>query len=277
MDEVGLRELARVGSELVRDGYASVAGEVDHGEPWPLDADVERLLDRIALLLVTCMDLGALTLFPDLLSALVTAFRMPIPQEPTYGRLPRFEATYLTSVTRRVFALGAVAVRRSHYPTTLQLVFQSPEPDNRPDYYWIRYAITMAARVDEFRPLVGPSSEWVRDHPEFFGLFGQNMDEVTNAMCEFDFYHCVAVIYRTGSLDRCYPSFGAYWKYRTTRIVRELVRGGPARDALEGLTDERLAEIIRALDELAAEEFFRVAAWDRGPWGDPVVDAFLHS
>lgn len=68
-----------------------------------------------------------------------------------------------------------------------------------------------------------------------------------------------------------------YENRRTTPIVKDLVKGGPARAALNGVTDPEVAKIVRALDEEAAQAFFDFAGWRRNGWEDPEIISFLQS
>lgn len=137
----------------------------------------------------------------------------------------------------------------------------------REENYWLRYAVTMASRgeiADVFKgkSLIGPASELVRDLPTIWALFHENMDEVVNHMCQFDFLACVTTVVATQDVTRCYPNFGAYYSHRTLPAVREVIRGGPARDAVGDVSHETLADILSAIDSIAREAFFSIAGWD---------------
>jgi hypothetical protein len=85
------------------------------------------------------------------------------------------------------------------------------------------------------------------------------------------------VTYETSDVSRRYPNFGAYWNYRTAPVVRDLVEGGPARKALGDVSDQQLADILRAVDEMAARNFIEFAGWDSAHWEDSVVLEFMHT
>lgn len=275
MDTIGLRELARTGRRLVQERYGELEEGADTATPWTRDSDTERYLDRIAQLIALCIDFEANEVVEDATHELLQISQIAVPEQPVYSSLPKFQATYLLSVIERVYALGGIAVRTQNYAAARTLTLQRPEPEDRPNYYWIRYAVTMAARADELEPIIGPTSEYVRDRSELFVLFDNNMDSLVNSLCQFDFFHCALVTHVTNDITNCYPSFGAFWNYRTTPIIRDLVTGGEAREALGDINDSRLAEIIVDLDRLTSEEFFTVAGWESGNWGDETIVSFL--
>lgn len=275
MDTIGLRELAQTGRRLIQQRYLELEEEADPSTPWTRDSDIERYLDRVAQEIALCVDYDANEAVTDLTEELLRIFRLAVPDEPVYSSLPAYQATFLLSVIERVYALGGVAVRTENYAAARTLALQLPEPEERPGYYWIRYAVTMASRADEFNRIIGPTSEYVRDRTELFVFFDNNMDSVVNSLCQFDFFHCVLVTHVTNNISNCYPSFGAFWNYRTTPIVRELVTGGAAREALGEIDDSRLADIIVELDRLTSQEFFAVAGWESDNWGDEAIVSFL--
>ena len=102
----------------------------------------------------------------------------------------------------------------------------------------------------------------VRQRPQFFSFFEENLDLVVDSMCQFDFLACVVTAHATGSVLRCYPNFGAYFSHRTLPIVHDLIKGGPSRAAVPELSDVELAKVLTDLSSLASQSFFDIAGWE---------------
>lgn len=275
MDEVGVRELLRSGVTLARkriDAQRSqVAGTI------AVDDTIAAVLDRLTQLAVVLADHDKRDLWNESIGALLEIFRLGVPANEELGSVRTFEAEYLMAAIQRVFALGGFLIRRGKYEYARTLISQTPN-HNYPKYYWIRYAVTMISRgeIAQFKKsLIAPSSEFVRSKPELFALFDENLDATVNAMCQFDFMQCVVASHETSSVFQAYPNFGAFWNYRTTPIVRSMLPGGAARSALTDISDAELANILRAVDQSTAHNFFNFSGWSSNNWGDKSIEGFL--
>jgi hypothetical protein len=263
MDEVGLRELVRAGVKLATRKWNSQAKHVEAFGG--TESEILTVIDRIAQLGFIAVDHKQPRVLTEIVQGLLDVYKLGVEDNPPY-HLAKRNTWLLIDVVQRIFFLGAAAVRMGSFDQVRELTLQRPL-DNRPDTYWIRFAVTMAARgkIEEAfkgKSLIGPASDSLRERTQFFGIFGENMDKVVNYMCQFDFLHCVAAMAKAKDLWACYPSFGGYYSYRTMPVVIDLIRSGPTRAVAPGVTEEDLAGILRDLDKLAREHFFEVSGWD---------------
>jgi hypothetical protein len=277
MDKIGLQELICVGVSSIKSRLRRnpdiKSGIVDH------DSQVSVLLDRLTQLGTILLEHRVTEVWDCFVEGFVDIYRTLLPTRQYYDHVPIPTARVLVTVVQRIFILGAYGVSHKRFEPLTTLVLQ--KPDSQDDYYyWLTHAGVMAARAelsDAFRgrSMIGPMSDAVRERPEFFGLFDENMDNVVNAMCQFDFLQCLLIAHATKNPDQSYPNFGGYWNERTLPLVRELVTGGPARQALGAITDHELAYLLEQLDQLAGREFFRVNGWRTRSWIYPEITAFL--
>lgn len=200
----------------------------------------------------------------------VSDLSFPTPEGPDF----HYGANWVwKEIIARVYALGALLVREKRYLWMPEVSLKKMGMGTI-TYSWMRFAGIMLSRARQLDvPSLCPLGiSFIQESPLFSRLFGQNEDEITDFMCQFDFLQSVHVLHAGMN---AYPSFGAYYNYRTVPIVRELIRDTPARQALQGISDQELAQIIDWLDEKAASAFFNFAGWDRGEWMDPSIDEFL--
>jgi hypothetical protein len=278
MDEVGIRELIRLAPNVIaqrRRGTADNAGGANLSE----DPKVVTVLDRVAQLLIIAIDHDAKLLFDEGVAALLKIYQMGLPEDTDTLRPPATDALFLATVIHRVLLAGAHAVQVKRFDLVPSLTLQRPV-SRYEDTFWLRYAVTMAARgniQDVFRgkSLIGPASDYVRTRKEFFGLFDENMDRVVDAMCQFDFLACVSTVLRTDDLYTCYPNFAGYYTYRTLPVVHDLVANGVSRRAIPGISNAQLAKVLYELDQVASREFFGISGWDPRYDRDPTVEAFI--
>lgn len=262
MDRVGLKELIQAGVAICSDDWRDQdAGEVDAD-----DLRVETVLDRLTQIGIVALEHDLEKLWQDLLDGLATIYRLGVPERERLGQPNEAQAKWLLQVVRRLLALGAVAYHRRRYEKIVALVLREAD-DGWGRHFWIRYAITLAWRGelhDEFKGklLIGPVSEYVREKPQLFGLFGQNLDNVVNHLCQFDFLSCVIVCLESGEMGQCYPDFGGYYSHRTLPVVHMPVQGGALREELPKHTDAELAEVLRELNQLTAEVFSSISGWE---------------
>ncbi len=265
MDEAGLRELVKTGVRLASRKWK----ETEEREPSSFagtNPEIVTVIDRLAQLGLMSLDHRQPRLWAEVVEGLLEVYRLGVHQNGHAYRLPERDTWLLIDVVYRVLFLGAAAVRLKSFEQVRTLTLQIPL-ESRPDEYWIRFAVTMASRGEigkafKGKSLIGPASECVRERPQFFGTFEENLDEVVNCMCQFDFLQCVSAAAETKDLWACYPNFGGYYDYRTMPMVLDLIRNGPSRSVVPGITDAELAEILRNLDALVREQFFEVSGWE---------------
>jgi hypothetical protein len=282
MDKVGLRELLRVAEETCQRRAKDLSARTDAAAAGRADAEVELVLDRLTQLGLLLLHHRVTDIWEELCSTLVAIFRLGLPADVELRHVHATAETsaWLMAVIKRVLALGAVAVQRGEFHLAAKLVLQKPVETLR-HYYWLRYTVTTAARAEfpEYRAkqsLIPPAAEYVRGQPALFQGFDENIDRVVNAMCQFDFWACALVVHLANDTDVCYPNFGVYWNHRTTPIVRRLIEDPAVRAPFgDGMTDDRLAMILRALDDLTGKVYFSFSGWDSGQWDDQVIVDFL--
>jgi hypothetical protein len=182
-------------------------------------------------------------------------------------------------VIKRVYLLGAVMLERRKYSHAAELIEQPITWDTYwSDMLWARHALTMLARSHKLdrKGLVSLAAEEFDREPWFLEAFDDDKERGLNGLCQLDFLQCVHVAQRTSRGDRAYPSFSLYDNWRTEPIVSALIADPEARrGAIPEMDDNRLAQIIHALDQVAAREAFAVAGWDSGMWRDRKVAQFL--
>jgi hypothetical protein len=277
MDKVGIQQLIRVGVNAARARIRNKgAAEVGLGE----DPQFSLILDRLTQTGLIFLEHGIREQWMVLVDGLQQIYRALLPPDPFSEHVPSETAVVLMMVIQRVYTLGAFAVVRGRYEELRYLALQHASA-HESSGYWARHAVTMAARgavenVFKAHSLIGPASDVVRGRPEFFEVFDQNLDTVVDSMCQFDFLQCLLIINETGDRTDCYPNFGGYWNHRTLPIIRQIVTGGKPRQLLGDTPDENVAELIRELDSLAAQSFFRVNGWRSSNWDFPEIEQFLH-
>lgn len=277
MDKIGLQELIRVGVSSIQSRLRQQP-ETESGIS-DQDPQVGVMLDRLTQMGTILLEHQVTDVWERFVEGLVDIYRTLLPTQRYYDHVSIPTARVLVTVVQRIFILGAYGVKRKRFEPLTTLVLQRPDIDDD-YYYWLTHAGVMAARAElteafRGRSMVGPMSDVVRERPEFFALFDENMDNVVNAMCQFDFLQCLLISHATGNPDQSYPNFGGYWNERTLPLVRELVTGGPARKALGSITDQELAQLLNRLDQFAGREFFRVNGWRPQHWIYPEITAFL--
>lgn len=261
MDKIGVKELLNTGVRRAQAAWDAVErGESAMGSP-----DIDAVLDRFTQVGVTALEHDLEWLWGEVADALLSVYRLGIPKDPA-GWPDGPDALWMAHVAQRVLLLGAAALRVCRYSFIQPLVFKRPV-ERRQDQYWLRYAVTIASRgevaeVFKGKSLIGPASEALRERPEFFRLFDENMDVVVNSMCQFDYLACILTILRTGDPSRCYPNFGGYYSPRTLPMVHAIASGEFPRSELEGASDRQLAEVMNELGLLADHAFFMIAGWE---------------
>jgi hypothetical protein len=266
MDEVGLHELVKAGVKVATQKWTMPEAK-DAGTFHGTDPEIVTVIDRLAQLGLLALDHEQPHAWRKVVEGLRAVYRLGAHENGHVYNLPERNTWLLIDVVYRVLFLGAVAVRLKTFNEVRTLTLQRPL-DNRPDEYWIRYAVTMAAHghvksAFKGKSLIGPASECVRERPQFFGAFEENLDQVVNYMCQFDFLHCLVAVAEAKDVWACYPNFGGYYDYRTMPIVLDLIRSGPSRNVVPGLAESELAKILRDLDALVEKRFWEGSGWDQ--------------
>jgi len=188
-------------------------------------------------------------------------------------------------VVTRVQALGALVVRRSEWQTIPKLVLQRPKV-HEADYWqnWIRRGLVMASRAgllsdpENARAGISPlllaqehivRLTWLRQdlQPEDEG--------VITSLCQFDFLYCLTAYAGDPKrrLGEFLPSFARWFPQRTDPAAVAAIEDPVVRQAVFPLSDQELADALRALGEQARLMSFPFGGWTG--YEDPRIIAFL--
>jgi hypothetical protein len=188
-------------------------------------------------------------------------------------------------IIRRVYAVGALAVRREDWNAVRILIVQRPRGLVRGEFYnnWLRHALTMAARAGDFHqhqdgrqvevPLLSLCQQTALNHP----CLSEDVDEETllDSIVQFDvFFNVVAISSQTRtSGGDYYPNFSRFYSHRSDSGFRRIVEDSTVREALSIPDGGQLADLLRRIFETAHHESFRYSGWN-GVF-DRVVRTFL--
>jgi hypothetical protein len=173
-------------------------------------------------------------------------------------------------IMERVFALGALAVRRRNWSAVRLLATQLPEALVEAGYEknWFRHAVTMASRATHLhqRDPDNPGTivnlvSLARSHAVRLSCLrsdGVDPDDeaLLPSVAQFDFLANVAAAGDAQSVEGnvIYPSFARLRQRRIQPIADRLVADDKMRQALFPLSDEDLAVALREIGRRAAAE-----------------------
>jgi hypothetical protein len=106
-------------------------------------------------------------------------------------------------------------------------------------------------RNQSFCELARPTATSIGLIPSIFHL----EEELKTALAQFDFLQAILGVHKNGSIRNVFPNFAVYYRSRVDRLVRDLARGGETRQALPGISDAELVDIVNQLDELAGQVY----------------------
>lgn len=248
--------------------------------------DLLTLLDRLTCLVALFLNLDKSNEFDRAVDALNKIYDIGVSQsgEGRTGLALKPSKLWLEVITR-VYALGALAVRRGDWNAVRQLILQRPKGLVRGDFYnnWLRHALTMAARAGDFHQqqdgrqveisLLSMCQQTALNHQ----CLSEDVDEETllDSIVQFDAYFNVVAISsqtRTFGADY-YPNFSHFYSHRSDAAFRRIVEDSTVREALSIPDGSQLANLLRRLFETARHESLRYSAWNGV--SDPVVRVFL--
>lgn len=190
-------------------------------------------------------------------------------------------------IMERVFALGALAVRRRNWSAVRLLSSQLPEALVEAGYKtnWFRHAVTMASRATHLH----------QQDPENPGTIvnlislarkravrlaclrsdgvGPDDEALLTSVSQFDLLANVVAAGEARSTDRrvIYPSFARLRQTRIQPIADRLIDDPPMREQLFPLGDDDLAIALREIGERAASEGWAsdgFEGWNGTPTGE---------
>jgi len=249
-------------------------------------ADFLTLLDRLACIGALFLSLDRLKEFSDVVATLNRIYDIGLSDtgEGTIG-LALTPSKLWLEVIRRVYALGAFAVRRENWDAVRLLIIQRPRGLVVGDFWnnWLRHALTMASRAGDLeeqrdgRQIELPLLSLCQQTALGNKCLAEDVDEETllDSLAQFDVFFNVLAISsqsRTWGEDY-YPNFSRFYSRRSDPAFRRIVEDSAVRKALGIIGDEELASSLRKLFEVARHESFRYSGWN-GVY-DRAVNAFL--
>lgn len=250
------------------------------------ETDFLTLLDRLACLGALFLSLDRSKEFSEVVTVLNRIYDIGL-SESGEGRsgLALKPSKLWLEVIRRVYALGALGVRRENWDAVRLLIVQRPRGMVVGEFYnnWLRHALTMASRAGDFQqqqngrkvdlPLLSLCQQTALGNT----CLSEDVDEETllDSLAQFDvFFNVVAISSQSRTLgSHYYPNFSRFYSRRSDPAFRRIVEEPTVRETL-GIGDgEQLASSLRKLFKAAREESFRYSAWD-GVF-DRSVNAFL--
>lgn len=142
-----------------------------------------------------------------------------------------------------------------------------------PARYWLDHGRVMAVRAgllereENSQKVNLPLLALVRREVERLACLRQDRpaedEEVLNSLCQFDFLTALIEIDRHADVSAAsYPNFARFYTRRTEPIIVQLTEGGELRETVFPRGDQDLADVLRALDQLAGQVSRGYAGWD---------------
>jgi hypothetical protein len=249
-------------------------------------ANLGALLDKIVALAARGLVLQNGTLLELTIEALRSIYDGVAGQ---YGRergdLMLEPAEVWLALIERVYALGALAVRKRRWRTVAELALQRPDVLSQGRYRsWLRHAHVMAARAELLRD---PEAERVGASllqlalvhilaiPELRSDYEPDDDRLLSSLVQFDILSNLAVTSVAGSVRKAgvYPHFRRFYGFRSDPAVVALLEDEDVRGEIYPEDDAKLAQALRDLGEIGSGEFFYVNGWDG--YEDERIRSFL--
>jgi hypothetical protein len=239
-------------------------------------ADLGVLLDRLACLIAVMLRLERPEEFHRALEVMVAIYDIGFdPQGMDRRDLPIPAPKLWLMVIERVYALGALAVRRQQWEAVHDLALQRGHGyEFRAERFaytsWLRHAVTMAARTNLFRDennaelsLLALALSHVREEACLRGSLPADDERLLNSLTQFDVLAALVAIGDARAADShyFYTSFARFYSHRSEPAIVKLLENEEARAALFPLNDDELATALRAIDRLAMSEGVRFSGW----------------
>jgi hypothetical protein len=263
-DEIGVRQ-------LLDDGRRRARTYIDNDEL--TDDQLPMLLDSIICLAATFLTYERDSWFERTIALLVDAYAaagdVNVVRRLGYGtassqdeKAPRV----WLAIIERVFALGGLAVRREAWKAVRTLTTQLPAPEAEFGYdrNWLRHALTMAGRAQQFAPATPGQPEiglidFARDDAgrlECLRSDGPSDDALLASIAQFDVLSNLAAIDDARSTDGrvFYPNFARFRQDRVQPVVERLLTDPAMRAEIFRGTDAELATALQAVDHWATNQ-----------------------
>ena len=249
-------------------------------------ADLGALLDKIAALSARGLVLQNDTLLELTIEALSLIYD-GVADEYGRERSDRMlaPAEVWLALIERVYALGALAVRKRRWRAVTELTLQRPEVLREYRYRsWLRHAHVMAARAELLRDpeaervgasLLQLALAHVIATPELRPDYEPDDERLLSSLAQFDVLANLAVTSVAGSVQnaKVYPHFRRFYGFRSDPAVVALLEDEDARSEIYPESDAKLAQALRDLGQIGSGEFFYVNGWDE--YEDERIRGFL--
>lgn len=299
------RELATAALELVRaDDNIAMQHLINEAsnrarrfiEAGEIEDELGALLDRLICLAATFLEYEQWEWLSRIIEVLREIYSMPLgegdaqrmgfstgisPREPG----PRVWLQLMT----RLYALGALAVRRRHWTAVRELSLQLP--DRLMDYKtnWLRHAITMMSRAQHLQGQqegqaveVSLLSLAVAQAARLECLrtdgTGEDDERLLSSLAQFDVLSNIVAVADAPQLDfgkTFYPNFARLRQDRVQPLVEGLLSNNTMRGELGVQDDELLAYVLRAIESVAHQQGIRYhgfRSWDYTPVGEFIAE-----
>lgn len=289
-----LRRDDRIGlTHLFNDAITRARGFIDRDH---VETGLASLLDRLACLAGTFLMYDQQELFERMVGILTQIYSMPLGErdDERFDFSTGIAGTAVAprvwlEIMRRIYAIGALAVRRRQWSAVRILTLQHPERLTAYHPNWLRHTITMVSRAGHFGQQrddgrtvdVGLLSLARNDVARLECLradgIGAEDERTTSSLAQFDILANLVAIADAGEATArvYYPNFARFRQDRIQPLVDRLLTEQPMRSAL-GLTDDAtLAEALNAVGEQARIEGARFDGfweWDRTPVARFIAD-----
>jgi len=277
-DEIGLKH-------LLKEVGVRARSAIERNE---IEVELRVLLDKVTCLAATFIEYDLSEPLELVIDALVGVFDLGFEDhDPT-----RFDhATSLEPsekaprvwllLLERIYALGALAVRRRKWKAVRALALQKPAKLD--DYYqrdWLDFALIMASRASHFEERRDDQTETIsllsraRLNTEALSCVnpdGADGETVLSSMAQFDLLVSLRRIDATGSAQKLrYPNFGRFYEHRLEPVVEELLQAGELRTEIFPRSDEDLATALTEIGGSIRRTLFRFNGFRE--WPPRVVD-----
>jgi hypothetical protein len=285
-DQIALRH-------LINDATARARRFIDAGE---IEDELGALLDSLICLAATFLEYEQWEWFERLIALLREIYSMPLAEGdarrfgyntriPPDERAPRVWLQLMT----RLYALGALAVRRRQWAAVRTLTMQLPERLMDYETNWLRHAITMMSRAQHLQGQEGDRTvelsllslaqaqaarlECLR--PD--GISSED-EQLLTSLAQFDILTNIVAVADAPDASfgqTFYPNFARLRQDRVQPVVAELLGDGAMRDVLGVQDDTRLAVALRAVEGAASPEGIRYhgfRGWAYTPIGDFITE-----
>lgn len=273
---------------LLNDARARARAYIDADD---IEPELTELLDGVACLAATFLAYSQDEWFARGVEVLVQIYAMAFEQgdakrlgySTQISEAEKGPRVWL-AIIERVFALGALAVRREDWSAVRALTTQLPQPLVEGGYEtnWLRHTLTMASRAQHF------AEGGVSDKISLIDLaradaarldclrpdgLGSDDEAILTSIAQFDFLANVGAIDDADSTDGkvFYPNFARFRQTRIQGMADRLIGDTAMRDKLLKHGDPELATALDAIGYHAAREGMRYdgfLGWD----GSPVAD-----